>query len=191
MSHWDDTWLPADLCKDLDDDCGCPKRKRFDKDFRFVKDDEFKRDVDFRRDVDFKRDFDDDCGCDDRRKFRKDFDDDFRFKRDFDDDDDVKFKKRRKAIPVGEVTVDCTPVTFRTKGQAINIVSCPVSQVLNVPVTRQVNVQVPLGIGGCVLNVPLTERVQVPVVTTVNLPPVQTPVPTVVCPPFTVPTRFC
>jgi hypothetical protein len=50
-----------------------------------------------------------------------------------------------------------------------------VTQVLNVPVTRTINATLPLGIDGSVSVFPLTQLVQVPVVTTVNLPPTQTP----------------
>jgi hypothetical protein len=126
------------------------------------------------------RDLEDDCSCDDRRT-RRGFDRDCGC----DGHDDWRRRKRRKPIRVGNVTVDCTPVSFRTPGQAVNIVSCPVTEVLNVPVTRQVNVQVPLGIPGCVLNVPVVEKVQVPVVTTVNLPPVLIPQPSIICPGIT------
>lgn len=88
-----------------------------------------------------------------------------------------------RPIRIGNVTVDCTPVTFRTPGQAMNIVSCPVSETVMVPINQTTNVQVPLG-NGCVANFPVTQQVAMPVVTTVNLPPVQTPVPTIVCPGF-------
>lgn len=56
--------------------------------------------------------------------------------------------RRRRLIPIGNVTVDCTPVTFRTPGQAVNVVSCPVSWII--PGT------------GCVA--------------TIHTPPIQTPV---------------
>lgn len=39
-------------------------------------------------------------------------------------------RRRRRLIPIGSVTVDCTPVSFRTPGQAINVVSCPVKKIL-------------------------------------------------------------
>jgi len=55
---------------------------------------------------------------------------------------------RRREIPIGDITVDCTPVTFRTPGQAVNVVSCPVSWII--PGT------------GCVA--------------TIHTPPIQTPV---------------
>lgn len=57
-------------------------------------------------------------------------------------------RRQRRLIPIGSVTVDCTPVTFRTPGQAINVVSCPVSWII--PGTR------------CIA--------------TIHTPPVQTPV---------------
>jgi len=47
-----------------------------------------------------------------------------------DRDDHRDHRRRRRLIPIGTVTVDCTPVTFRTPGQAVNVVSCPVSWVL-------------------------------------------------------------
>lgn len=100
-----------------------------------------------------------DCGCDHSGDDRDDWE---------------RRRRRRRAIPIGNVSVDCTPVSFRTPGQAINVVSCPVSQVLPVPVTQTVNVNVPLP-NGCVATVPQTQRVTVPVVATVNTPPVQTP----------------
>jgi hypothetical protein len=80
-----------------------------------------------------------------------------------------------KLIPVGRISLDCTPVTFKTPGQAFNVVSCPVSEVVTVPVTQTVIRQVPIGFG-CVANVPVTETVQTPVTTTVNLPPILRPV---------------
>jgi len=115
-----------------------------------------------------------DCGCHghDRRDHGPERDDD-RF--------EGRRPRRRRAIRVGEVSVDCTPVSFRTPGQAMNVVSCPVTQVVNTPVTQSRNVQVPTGIPGCVLNFPTTETVIVPVATTVNLPPVLTPVPFISC----------
>jgi hypothetical protein len=87
-----------------------------------------------------------------------------------------------RLIPVGNVSVDCTPVTFRTPGQAMNVVSCSVSQTVTVPITQTQNVQVPTNFG-CFVCVPVTQTVQVPVTTTVNVPPVLVPVPRVVCPP--------
>lgn len=95
---------------------------------------------------------------------------------------DHKRVRPRRPITVGRITVDCTPVTFRTPGQAMNVLSCPVTEVLPVPVTRTVNVQVPIGFG-CFLSLPITETVTVPVETTVNLPPVLTPAPVIFCPP--------
>lgn len=100
-----------------------------------------------------------DCGCGDSGN---------------DFDDWGHRRRRRRAIPVGNVSVDTTPVTFRTPGQAINVVTCPVSRVLPVPVERTVDVRVPLP-NGCIATIPTTQRVIVPVVATVNTPPVQTP----------------
>ncbi len=94
---------------------------------------------DFRDDCgpcDDKVEFDDDCDCPDKKKFKK-----FR-------------KKREKLIPIRNICVDCTPVVFRTPGQVRAVVSCPVTQVVTVPVPG----------GGTV-----------PVTTTVNVPPVITP----------------
>ena len=100
-----------------------------------------------------------------------------------------KPRRRRQLIPVGGVSVDCTPVTFETPGQARAVLSCPVDEVVNVPVTQTRVVQVPTGFGGCFFCVPITETINVPVQTTVNLPPILTPVPRLVCPtagfPFT------
>lgn len=96
-----------------------------------------------------------------------------------DRDDDRHFRKKR--IPIGCVEVDCTPVIFETPGQARNIVSCPVSQPISVPVTRTVNVQVPVGLG-CVVNIPVTETVQVPCTASFNLPPTLSPAPSLQCP---------
>ncbi|MEW8978310.1 MAG: hypothetical protein AB2385_07880 [Symbiobacterium sp.] len=73
-----------------------------------------------------------DCGCDDDRGAFRDR------------------KRRRRLIPIGDVTVDCTPVTFRTPGQAFNLVSCPVSKVVPGPGGR-------------------------PCVATINTPPLQIP----------------
>lgn len=92
-------------------------------------------------------------------------------------------RRQRGLIPVGNISVDCTPVSFKTPGQARNVVSCAVTQVLNVPVTRTTNVQVPTSFG-CFECVPVTQTFQVPVATTVNLPPVLVPFPRLVCPPF-------
>ncbi|MBP2018390.1 hypothetical protein J2Z79_001798 [Symbiobacterium terraclitae] len=99
-----------------------------------------------------------DCGCAGGRD-RHDHDrhDHHWHDHDWDDWDDCgchdhdRHHRRRRAIPIGEVTVDCTPVTFRTKGQAFNLVTCPKS--FFVP-----------GPGG------------VPCVATVNTPPQQIPV---------------
>lgn len=63
-------------------------------------------------------------------------------------DHDDRHHRRRRLIPIGNVTVDCNPVTFRTPGQAVNVVSCPVSRII--PGT--------------------------PCIATIHLPPIQTPV---------------
>lgn len=137
-------WLPHDLCADLRDDCDCDHDRRHDHRGR--------RDPHDCHGCDGHRDLDDmsgglsgDCDCDhDRRDGR-----DRRHRR-----------RRRRAIRVGRVTVDCTPVTFRTPGQAVNVVSCPVSHFVFSP------------------HFP-----HVPCVKTVNLPPVQTPAQSVFFPP--------
>lgn len=90
-------------------------------------------------------------------------------------------RRRERLIDVGNISIDCTPVSFRTPGQALSVVSCAVSQTLMVPVTRTVNVQQPTDFG-CMICTPVTETVQVPVTATVNMPPVLVPVPRVVCP---------
>lgn len=91
-------------------------------------------------------------------------------------------RRRDRLIPVGNISIDCRPVTFRTPGQARNVLSCASTQTLTVPVTRTVNVQVPTDFG-CFLCVPVTETFQVPVETTVNVPPTLVPIPKLVCPP--------
>jgi hypothetical protein len=92
--------------------------------------------------------------------------------------------RRNKLIPVGNITIDCTPVSFHTPGQARNIVSCAVDQIVNVPITRSVNVQTPIpGCPCCFVCETRTETVMVPVMTTVNVPAVLTPVPRIVCSP--------
>ena len=37
-------------------------------------------------------------------------------------------RRHRRSAPVLSVTVDCTPVTFRTPGQAVNVLSCLVTK---------------------------------------------------------------
>lgn len=106
---------------------------------------------------------------------------------DHDHHDDRRGRRRRrrrrdKLIPVGNISIDCRPVTFRTPGQARNVLSCASTQTVTVPVTRTVNVQVPTDFG-CFLCVPVTETFQVPVETTVNVPPTLVPIPRIVCPP--------
>lgn len=150
-------WLPADLCADLRDDSSCSCGRRHG-----------------HCDCQHSQGWDDRSGC------CGDSGSDSGW------DGHDGNRRKRKAIRVGNVSVDCTPVTFRTPGQAINVVSCPVSQVVNVPVTQTTNVQVPLP-NGCIVNIPQTSQVQVPVVTTVNVPPVQTPAPTFFCPPGVTP----
>lgn len=91
--------------------------------------------------------------------------------------------RRLRPIPIANVTVDCTPVSFRTPGQVINVVSCPVTEVIPVPITRTVDVNLPVGLG-CFLSIPFTETVTVPVLATVNVPPLLIPAPVLVCPPL-------
>ncbi|HWI66392.1 MAG TPA: hypothetical protein VNT75_31565 [Symbiobacteriaceae bacterium] len=105
-----------------------------------------------------------------------------------DDSSDCRKRRRRRRhhcrnrlIPVGNISIDCSPATFRTPGQARNVVSCAVSQTFNVPVTRTVFVQQPTDFG-CFICTPMTETVQVPITATVNMPPVLVPVPRIVCP---------
>jgi hypothetical protein len=85
-------------------------------------------------------------------------------------------------IPVGTIRVDCTPVTFESPGMVKSIVSCVVDEVVVVPVTRTVIVETPVG-AGCVVRTPFVQTISVPVLTTVNVPGVLTPIPTIVCPP--------
>jgi len=84
-------------------------------------------------------------------------------------------------IPVGNITVDCRPVTFETPGQARNVLSCPVDRLVLVPVTQTVHVPIPTFFG-CVLHVPVTKTSKVPVVCQSHLPPVKTPAPQLTCP---------
>ncbi|HYF93117.1 MAG TPA: hypothetical protein VD969_12870 [Symbiobacteriaceae bacterium] len=103
------------------------------------------------------------------------------------DASDCKRRRRRRhrcrhhLIPIGNISIDCTPVTFRTPGQAFNLVSCAVSQTLAVPVTRTAFVQEPTDFG-CFICTPVTETVTVPVTATVNVPPTLVPIPRIVCP---------
>lgn len=107
--------------------------------------------------------------------------------RDHDDDDrDRRRRRRRRLIPIGRVSVDCTPVSFETPGQARTVLSCPVSKPVSVPVTRTVNVQIPIAFG-CSLSVPITKTVALPCLATVNLPPTLVPFPRLSCPPFLFP----
>ena len=104
-----------------------------------------------------------------------------------DDSSDRRRRRRRRRrhddclIPVGNISIDCSAVSFRTPGQARNVVTCAVSQTFNVPVTRTVLVQQPTDFG-CFVCTPMTETVEVPVTATVNMPPVLVPVPRIVCP---------
>lgn len=86
-----------------------------------------------------------------------------------------------RLIPIGRIDVDCRPVTFETPGQARNVLSCAVNQVISVPITQTTMVQVPDGTG-CFMCIPFTQTVNMPVLTTVNIPPVLTPIPERVCP---------
>jgi hypothetical protein len=85
-------------------------------------------------------------------------------------------------IPIGCIEVDCTPVSFSTRGQARNIVSCPVSTPISVPVTETTFVETP-GPFGCVIRQPVTQTVNVDCVATVNMPPTLVPIPQLICPP--------
>jgi len=120
----------------------------------------------------------DECDCDhwDEREHHH-CHDDHDHHDDHDDDCDCPHcgrhhKRRRKLIPVGRITVDCTPVTFKTPGQARNIVSCPVKQVVFKPVVSTVHVTVPKI---SFVDVPVTQVSKVPVLAEVNKPPIVTP----------------
>jgi hypothetical protein len=84
-------------------------------------------------------------------------------------------------IPVGNIFVDCTPVTFKSPGMVRSIISCVVDEVVVVPVTRTVIVETPVG-NGCVVATPIVTTIPVPVLTTVNVPCVLTPIPKIICP---------
>jgi hypothetical protein len=106
-----------------------------------------------------------DCGCGD------DFDDSSgscssgRHDRDCSGHSGRRHKQRKhdRLIPVGNITLDCSVVAFKTPGQARNVVTCPVFQVVTVPVSP-------------------TTFAQVPVLTTVDQPPLLVPFPRIVCP---------
>lgn len=68
-------------------------------------------------------------------------------------------RKRRDLIPAGRVTVDCTPVSFETPGQARTVLNCPGQQVIFKPVVRTIPVPV-LGL----FKLPVTQVSKVPVV---------------------------
>jgi hypothetical protein len=87
-----------------------------------------------------------------------------------------------RLIPVESIRVDCTPVTFESPGMVKSIVSCVVDEIVVVPVTRTVIVETPVG-AGCVVRTPFVQTISVPVLTTVNVPCVLTPIPMIVCPP--------
>jgi hypothetical protein len=82
---------------------------------------------------------------------------------------------------VGTIEIDCSPVSFRTPGQARNIVTCPVTTTMNTMVTETTIVQMPTDFG-CFTCVPVTQTVTVPVTTTVNMAPTLVPVPRLICP---------
>jgi hypothetical protein len=93
-------------------------------------------------------------------------------------------RRRRCPVRIGEVIVDCRPVTFSTGGQVTNVVSCPVtSAVTTVPIEQTISIpfvtpcmaSVPV-ITQCVTSVPITTVVKVPVFEQFNVPPVITPV---------------
>jgi hypothetical protein len=96
MMDWFGAWLPADICRDLDDDSGCDCKKRHHHRHMECHDrDDWTGGAD-------------NCGCSGS---------------DPDVHDHHGKHRRRRAIWIGKVSVDCTPVTFRTPGQAVNIVS--------------------------------------------------------------------
>lgn len=166
---WDDDYLPADICADLDESCGCGHRDRSGDSgcsgrgsgwsggcgsesghgHRYGRE----RDCSHSSGHGKHESSSCGCGCGGHGHCRR---------------------HRRRAIPVGNITVDCRPVTFRTPGQAMNIVSCPVSRTVLQTVTQQVNCRftLPNGQIGCI---PLTQTVQVPCVETIQTPPLQTP----------------
>ncbi|MGE5674690.1 MAG: hypothetical protein ACM3XM_12610 [Mycobacterium leprae] len=84
-------------------------------------------------------------------------------------------------IPINRVTIDTTPVTFHTAGQARNIVSCPVSETVFRTFRETVIVPVPTT-SGCTLCVPCTTETTVPCTATRNLPGILTPIPVLSCP---------
>jgi hypothetical protein len=102
MMDWSGTWLPADICRDLDGDCGCGCG---------CKQNEHHHEHRERLDRDDRTGGEDNCGCSegapDPQEHHRHF----------------MERRRRRAIWIGNVSVDCTPVTFRTPGQAVNIVS--------------------------------------------------------------------
>lgn len=112
------------------------------------------------------------------------------------DASDCRKRKRRrhrchyKWIPVGSISIDCATVTYRTPGQAHNLVTCAMTQTLTVPVSRTVFVQEPTDFG-CFVCRPVTETVQVPVTATVSVPPTLVPVPRIVCPETILCPQFC
>jgi hypothetical protein len=63
---------------------------------------------DSRRRADLCADLRDDCGCDDSSGSH---------------DGCWDRRKRRREIPVGRITLDCTPSTFETPGQVRNVIS--------------------------------------------------------------------
>jgi hypothetical protein len=90
-------------------------------------------------------------------------------------------RRRERQIPVGTISIDCSPVSFRTPGQARNVVSCPFTVTEMVTEVQTTVIETPIG-NGCVLRSPVTQAVQVPVTTTVNCPGVLIPIPQIVCP---------
>lgn len=90
-------------------------------------------------------------------------------------------RRRERLIPVGTISIDCSPVSFQTPGQVRNVVTCPFTVTETITETRTTFVETPTDFG-CVLVTPVTETVQIPVTTTVNCPPVLVPIPRIVCP---------
>ncbi|HYF80657.1 MAG TPA: hypothetical protein VD973_26405 [Symbiobacteriaceae bacterium] len=90
-------------------------------------------------------------------------------------------RRRERLIPVGTISIDCSPVSFRTPGQARNVLSCPFTVTELVTEVQTTFVETPTDFG-CVLVTPVTQTVQVPVTTTVNCPGVLVPIPQIICP---------
>lgn len=90
-------------------------------------------------------------------------------------------RRRERLIPVGTISIDCSPVSFQTPGQARNVVTCPQTVTEFVTEVQTIIVETPTDFG-CVVRTPVTTTVQVPVTTTVNCPGILVPIPQIVCP---------